>query len=79
MRIEEPQLLATMNRVERVVNVERDPPWDLPEGSAIKIDHGAAHAGRPNPSVIFLHHDANKQGGQTKPLAHFVAYSAATA
>jgi hypothetical protein len=32
MRIEEPQLLATMNRIERVVGVERDPPWDLPVG-----------------------------------------------
>jgi hypothetical protein len=51
VRIEEPQLLATMNRIERVVGVERDPPWELPEG---------AHAGRPNPSVIFLHLDANK-------------------
>jgi len=27
-----------MNRIERVVDVERDPPWDLPEGSAIKTD-----------------------------------------
>jgi hypothetical protein len=44
MRIEEPQLLAAMNRIECVVDVERDPPRDLPEGPAIKIDHGAAHA-----------------------------------
>src|ERR1019366_9443489 len=44
MRIEEPQLLSAMNRIERVVNVERDPFWDLPERLAIKIDHGAAHA-----------------------------------
>ncbi len=44
MRIEEPQLLAAMNRIECVVDVERDPPRDLPEGFAIKIDHGAAHA-----------------------------------
>src|SRR5208282_6216408 len=44
MRIEEPQLLAAMNRVERVVDVERDPSRDLPEGPAIKIDHGTAHA-----------------------------------
>ena len=33
MRIEEPQLLAAMNRIERVVDVERNPPRDLPEGS----------------------------------------------
>ena len=32
MRIEEPQLLAAMNRIERVVDVERDPFRDLPEG-----------------------------------------------
>ena len=44
MRIEEPQLLAAMNRIERVVDVERDPFRDLPKGFAIKIDHGAAHA-----------------------------------
>jgi hypothetical protein len=44
MRIEEPQLLAAMNRIERVVDVERDPFRDLPEGFAIKINHGAAHA-----------------------------------
>ncbi len=44
MRIEEPLLLAAMDRIERVVVVERDPFRDLPEGFAIKIDHGAAHA-----------------------------------
>jgi len=44
MRIEQPQLLAAMNRIERVVNVERDPFRDLLERLAIKIDHGAAHA-----------------------------------
>ena len=33
-----------MNRIERIVNVERDPLRDLPEGLTIKIDHGAAHA-----------------------------------
>ena len=44
MRIEQPQLLAAMHRVERVVDVERDPFGNLLEGFAIKIDHGAAHA-----------------------------------
>jgi hypothetical protein len=33
-----------MHRVERVINVERDAFGNLPEGLAIKIDHGAAHA-----------------------------------
>jgi hypothetical protein len=44
MCIEQPQLLAAMNRVERVVDVERDPFGNPLEGLAIKIDHGAAHA-----------------------------------
>ena len=44
MRIEQPQLLPAMNRVERVVDVERDPFGNPLEGLAIKIDHGAAHA-----------------------------------
>jgi hypothetical protein len=44
MRIEEPQLLAAMDRIERVIDVERDPFRDLPEGIAIKIDHRAGRA-----------------------------------
>ena len=44
MRIEQPQLLAAVNRVERVVDIEHDALGNLPERLAIKIDHGAAHA-----------------------------------
>jgi hypothetical protein len=44
MGIEEPQLLAAMDRVEGVVDVERDPFGDLTERPAIKIDQGVAHA-----------------------------------
>ena len=44
MRIEQPQLLAAMNRIERVVDVECDPLGNLSKGLTIKIDHGAAHA-----------------------------------
>ena len=44
MRIEQPQLLAAMDGVERVVDVERDAFGNLMEGPAIEIDHGAAHA-----------------------------------
>ena len=44
MRIEQPQLLPTMDRVERVVDIERDPFGNPLEGLAIKIDHGATHA-----------------------------------
>src|SRR5208337_3511418 len=40
----EPQLLAAMHRVERVVDVERDSFGNLLEGLAIKIDHRPAHA-----------------------------------
>jgi len=38
MRIEEPQLQAAMNRIERLIDVERDPFRKLPEGRAIGID-----------------------------------------
>ena len=44
MGVEQPQLLAAMDRIERVVDVERDPLGNLVEGRAIEIDHGAAHA-----------------------------------
>src|SRR6202795_562324 len=44
MGIEQPQLLAAMNRVERVVDIEHYALGNLPERLAIKIDHGATHA-----------------------------------
>src|ERR1035437_5821968 len=44
MRVEQPQLLAPMNRVEGVVDIERDALGNLAERLAIQIDHGAAHA-----------------------------------
>ena len=44
MRIEQPQLLAAMHGVERVVDIENDALGNLSERLAIKIDHGAAHA-----------------------------------
>jgi hypothetical protein len=40
MRIEEPQLLAAMNRIERVVDVERDPFRDLLERLAMISKNG---------------------------------------
>ncbi len=43
MRVEQPQLLAAMDRVERVVDVEGDPFGNLVKGFAIEIDHRAAH------------------------------------
>ena len=44
MGVEQSQLLIAMNRVERIVDVERDPFGDLPERVTIEIDHGTAHA-----------------------------------
>ena len=44
MRIEQSQLLTAMDRVEGVIDVERDAFGNLVKGLAIKIDHGAAHA-----------------------------------
>jgi hypothetical protein len=43
MGVEQRQLLAAVDGVERVVDVERDPFGNLGERAAIKIDHGAAH------------------------------------
>ena len=44
MGVEQPQLLAAVDRIERVVDVERDPFGNLVERLAIEIDHRAAHA-----------------------------------
>src|SRR5208283_998474 len=44
MRVEQPQLLAAMHRIERVVDVERDSLRNFSEGLAIKINHRPAHA-----------------------------------
>ena len=44
MRIEQPQLLAAVNRVERVVDIERYAPGNLLKRLAIEIHHGAAQA-----------------------------------
>jgi len=43
MRLEEAELLASMDGVESVVDVERDALWNSMERLAIEIDHGAAH------------------------------------
>src|SRR5271165_5323242 len=44
VRVEQPQLLAAMHRVERVVDVERDSFGNFSEGLAIEIEHCPAHA-----------------------------------
>ena len=38
MPVEQPQLLAAVNRVERVVDVERDPFGNLGERLAVEVD-----------------------------------------
>jgi len=43
MGVEQPQLLATMHRVEGVVDIEHDPLWRLAERGAIEIDHRFPH------------------------------------
>jgi len=47
---EQPQLLAAVHGVERVIDVEHDPLRHLPERPAIEIDHGMAHP-QQGPSV----------------------------
>ena len=44
VRVEQAQLLAAVNRVERVVDIQHDPLGSLGIGLAIEIDHGAPHA-----------------------------------
>ena len=44
VRIEQPQLLAAVDGVEHVVDVEGDALGDLRERFAIEVNHGAAHA-----------------------------------
>ena len=41
--VEQPQLLTTVDRIERVVDVQRDPFGNRGEGLAIQIDHRPAH------------------------------------
>jgi hypothetical protein len=42
--VEQPQLLAAVHRVERVVDVERDPFGNLGERLAIEVDHRPTHS-----------------------------------
>jgi hypothetical protein len=44
MPVEQPQLLAAVHRVERVVDIERDPFGNLGERLAIEIDHRPPHS-----------------------------------
>jgi hypothetical protein len=44
MSVEQPQLLAAMHGIERVVEVKDDPLGNAGVGPAIKIDHGFCHA-----------------------------------
>ena len=44
MGVEQPQLLAAVDRVERVVDIERDPFGNLGERLAIEIDHRPTHS-----------------------------------
>ena len=44
MRVEQPQLLAAMHGVERLVDVEHDAAGHLAEAVAVMLDHGSPHA-----------------------------------
>ncbi len=43
MGVEQPQLLAAMHGVERVVDVEHDAAWHLAEALAVVLDHRTPH------------------------------------
>jgi hypothetical protein len=58
VRVEQPQLLAAIDRVERIVDVERDPFGNLGERLAIEADHRATHPQqRANVRQIFQPRD----------------------
>jgi hypothetical protein len=42
--VEQPQLLAAMGGIERIVDVKNDPARHVAEAVAVEIDHGIAHA-----------------------------------
>jgi len=42
--VEQPQLLAVMHSIERVIDVEHDAARHLTEALAIVVDHGTPHA-----------------------------------
>jgi hypothetical protein len=42
--VEQPELLAAMHGVERIVDVEHDAPGHLPERRAVQVHHGLSHA-----------------------------------
>ena len=44
VRVEQPELLAAMHGIERIVDVEHDAPGHLPERGAVQIHHGPSHA-----------------------------------
>ena len=44
--VEQPQLLAAVDRIERVANVERDPLGNRRKGLALEIHHRAVHPQR---------------------------------
>src|SRR5271157_152554 len=52
MRVEQPQLLAAMDRIERVVDIERDPSGNLGERLAIRgrPSHGPSATARERPA-----------------------------
>ncbi len=74
MGVEQPQLLAAMDRVERVVDVERD-AFKVAEKIAIEIDHGAAHpqqganVGRiPNRGCVDCEHSSQSDGVRSSAI-----------
>ena len=44
MRVEQTQLLAAVNRIECVVDIQHDAFGNLLERGAIQVDHGTSHA-----------------------------------
>ena len=75
MRVEQPQLLAAVHRVERVVDIERDPFGNLGERPAIKIDHrapirnSARTSGRfSNREIVDCEHNSRSDGVRSSAI-----------
>jgi len=76
MRIEQAQLLAAVNRIERVVDIQHDPLGNLGIGLAIEVDHGATHAkqrrrasGRfSNREIVGCEHSSRSDGVRSSAI-----------
>ena len=73
--VEQPQLLTTVDRIERVVDVQRDPFGYRGEGLAIQIDHRPAHPQQGanvrhifQPRIVDCEHNSRSMGERSSAI-----------